>query len=347
MGITETLQKAGQALPMTTLGMHSLRQQVELPAGNWALDVALFTTCTLLAFTHKTIFLFHLVFVLLTLGAFYWQLKGFILRVCTWVLITTAILIYFILAGDLHADELIEIPMLTTILLCVFLIARRRSFAEEKLREIIIRQQAEVARELERMRIGRDLHDSVGQSLAYLHLQLDNLTNNATNRNDESSRMTLEQLRDVAHDAYEQVRDILNSLLPVNSADLAAELQKQSQLVRCEDPFRIQLNCTGMPIALSATVQQQIGYIYREALNNIATHAQANQVNVTITWKPKMLALTIVDNGCGFDVHRAFPCHCYGLRIMHERAKQISGKLTISSIPTVGTTLTLQVTLAQ
>ncbi|MEZ4615460.1 MAG: PAS domain S-box protein [Caldilineaceae bacterium] len=107
------------------------------PVATWLklVDFALCASILLLIFTEQKIFYFHLVFVLLTFGAFYWQLQGFVLRAGIYVSVITLTLIAFVITGHIHSEELVEIPMMTTILLLVFTIARQRTLAEDALRE--------------------------------------------------------------------------------------------------------------------------------------------------------------------------------------------------------------------
>jgi signal transduction histidine kinase len=93
----------------------------------WLLIVA-----SLMVFTDETVLLFHFVFVLLSIGAFYWKLREFIIYTAFWVLIDTAYVFAAVYSGKTQAEELIEIPLLTTILVLIFLIARQKSKAEKK-----------------------------------------------------------------------------------------------------------------------------------------------------------------------------------------------------------------------
>ncbi len=98
-----------------------------------AVDLGLVAIALLMRSTDQTVLFFHLIFVLLAIGAFSWPLRGFILRVGFWVALTTAEVVGAVRSGATQPDELIEIPLLCTILLTVFVIARRRALAQERL----------------------------------------------------------------------------------------------------------------------------------------------------------------------------------------------------------------------
>jgi len=78
--------------------------------------------------------------------------------------------------------------------------------------------------------------------------------------------------------------------------------------------------------------------IAQEAMNNIAKHAEATQVWLTLEGKETAVSLTIRDNGQGFAVNKVSTNHM-GLDIMQERAQGIHAILTIDSTPKQGTTI--------
>ena len=107
-------------------------------SGRWLLliDLALLVTAILMiVITEQTVLFFHIIFVLLAFGAFFWKFQGFILRVLFWVTFTTTVVILAVVSGRTQADELIEIPLLITILLMVFLIASWRAKTQAQLEQ--------------------------------------------------------------------------------------------------------------------------------------------------------------------------------------------------------------------
>jgi PAS domain S-box-containing protein len=114
------------------------RQGMRLAPNHWALllDVAWITLLGLLMLGGEPILFFHLLFVVLTLGAFYWTFKAFVLRAGVAVSLATASFAVFVWRGMIPAEELIEIPELVAIMVLVFLIARQRSRAAQALRKL-------------------------------------------------------------------------------------------------------------------------------------------------------------------------------------------------------------------
>jgi diguanylate cyclase (GGDEF)-like protein len=97
------------------------------------IDVALLVDAVLMITTTETVLWFHVVFVLLSLQAFYLRFRPFILRAGPWVTFTTLVVLEAVREGKTQPDEMIEIPLLTLILATVFVIAARRESARVQL----------------------------------------------------------------------------------------------------------------------------------------------------------------------------------------------------------------------
>jgi signal transduction histidine kinase len=95
-------------------------------------------------------------------------------------------------------------------------------------------------------------------------------------------------------------------------------------------------------INLPLEKQIMLYYIAQEALNNILKHANARTVMIRLKKRRTSIALEIVDDGCGFDANIPDKGGM-GLRIMHERAAKVDGKLEIQSAPGKGTKITATV----
>lgn len=204
----------------------------------------------------------------------------------------------------------------------------------------------QAALEKERARIARDLHDSLGQSLGYLRLKLDEFSMEDAPYTLSQIRGQLARMRDVSNESYELVRSMLAAARPSNSAALNATLQAQARSVGNRARFKVEFKSTGRPQVLSPVVQQQVLYICQEALNNIEKHAGAKTVSINMAWTDTDLTIKLVDDGCGFKTDVAVEAGHYGLSIMHERANEINGGLSVVSSPNNGTELVLYLPLA-
>ncbi|MBK8988309.1 MAG: hypothetical protein IPM39_19950 [Chloroflexi bacterium] len=199
---------------------------------------------------------------------------------------------------------------------------------------------AQAARQ-ERERVARRLHDTLGQNLSYLRLKLDQLTVEETLRHDPAVHQDIERMRDVANEAYEQVRYTMLTLQPDSTPDLTEELLLQTRLMaeRIGAGFHHQLQGKAAPIPPLA--QHKILFIFREALTNVQGHAQAANIEMTIIWTPHDLMVCLTDDGVGFDPDKPAAYGPVGLLVMRQRAEEIKGQLSIRSQPGQGTQVRL------
>ena len=195
----------------------------------------------------------------------------------------------------------------------------------------------------ERNNLYQDLHDVLSQNLGFLHLKLDEYAyykneagrispDKATIQNSRFVPLSdLERMRDVATVSYEIVRGTLNTLHASTSPYLSGLLNHQSSLATADVNFVYRFNETGQPQPLSSYLLNNIYFICREAINNVAKHSNATLVEGKLTWDENDLTIKITDNGQGFDPQSvSLPDH-YGLSIMNERAKKMHGRLQINS----------------
>jgi len=196
--------------------------------------------------------------------------------------------------------------------------------------------------EEERRRLSRDLHDSLGHSLGYLHLKLDQLTSDGSLQDVAAVRQELEQMRQVVDDAYAQTRGALATLKAGASTDLATAIMESASAVGQRAGLQVQVASEGQAGSLSPHVRSEILTLFREGLVNVEQHAHARRVDIRLAWTSDALTVKLSDDGSGFDLD-ALPANGhYGLAIMQERAQNIGGQLVIQSEPGAGARLILQ-----
>jgi PAS domain S-box-containing protein len=213
--------------------------------------------------------------------------------------------------------------------------------------DITARRRAEAERERERNRIARDLHDSLGHSLGYLHLKLDQLAGSDTLGDAAAFRRELAHMRDVTNEAYELVRGMLAALHPSSSTDLATAVLTQARVIGRRGGFEVQLSAEGRSSRLAPTVQQQVLYLLQEALINVERHANAQHVDIKLLWTKDLLTVVLADDGCGFEMGAPQTAGHYGLGIMQERADELNAQLSLSSRPGAGMQVNLQLPLGR
>jgi signal transduction histidine kinase len=116
------------------------------------------------------------------------------------------------------------------------------------------------------------------------------------------------------------------------------------QLTR-KQHFEISIEIEGDPLPILPEIQRGIFYVFQEVLSNIDKYARADQVDVIIKWSEDSLAVTVSDNGIGFNSQNVDDEKHFGLEIMKERITKIDGQLDIVSSENDGTMVTFSVPL--
>ncbi len=194
----------------------------------------------------------------------------------------------------------------------------------------------------ERYRLSRDVHDSLAQEVSYLHFKLDQLTVDPGALDIDETYRQLDHLRDVAGQAYKRIYDMLALQRVPASTNLPEVLLRHAERIGKRAQFEVGFTSVGEVCLLSPSLRQQLLYIYSEILSNVEKHSGAKHVEVRVDWQPGELAITVNDDGCGFDPQGGLPEH-YGLAIMRERAHDIGGQLSLSSQRGSGTEARLHV----
>ena len=192
----------------------------------------------------------------------------------------------------------------------------------------------------ERNRLARELHDAVTQTLFSANLIADVIPR-IWKRNPEEGLQNLEELRQLTRGALAEMRTLLLEMRPesLERADIKSLLTQLADAfigrVRIPVYLQIQGDC-----ALTHEVKIVFYRVAQEALNNIAKHSGARQVELHLECQPGQLHLCIKDDGLGFDAGSIPPGHL-GIAIMRERASSIGASLKIESQPGQGTTVEL------
>lgn len=187
----------------------------------------------------------------------------------------------------------------------------------------------------ERIRLARDLHDAVTQTLFSTTLIAEVLPD-LWEMNPAEGRRRLEELRQLTRGALAEMRTLLVELRPnaLTEIPLPTLLRQLTEAMAGRSRIAIQLSAEG-ECKLPPDVQVALYRIAQEALNNVVKHARASQAIVTLRLC-NPVRLTIADDGAGFDPAAVTADHL-GLRIMRERAEAIGAKLSVYSEPGEGT----------
>ncbi len=214
--------------------------------------------------------------------------------------------------------------------------------------DIRMQQATVAAREDERSRLAREIHDGPAQVFANAIFAVD-IAEQVSRRDPARVPDELTQLRVLLKDGVAEMRRFMADLRPAMLADRGLVPTLQRYITDYNQFFakRIVFTSTDVPETLTSDQQLTLFRIVQEGLQNIQKHAGADDGQIDLFPDAGMLALTIVDQGRGFDPSEPIPGtdHGAGLIGLRERARLIGADLDILSAPSSGTTIRLRLPL--
>lgn len=196
----------------------------------------------------------------------------------------------------------------------------------------------ELARENERKRIAREVHDELGQVMTALRMDLSMLD---MLHGEELPKLggKVQSMKALVDRAISGVRHIATNLRPpALDMGLGAAVEWQVSELKRLGTAEVHLTLEGLSQGMHDDRAMTVYRIVQESLNNIAKYAQAQRVDVYLRLaNDGSLELGIRDDGVGFDRHAMPSERSFGLLGMHERALSIGGDLTVDSAPGQGT----------
>jgi signal transduction histidine kinase len=192
----------------------------------------------------------------------------------------------------------------------------------------------------ERNRLARDLHDAATQTIYAATLIAEALPE-VWARNPAEGQRNLAKLRQLVRGALAEMRTLLFELRPwtLQAADLSRLLEYLGNSLTGRTRIPVEFDVRGEP-ELPADTKVALYRIAQEAFNNIAKHARATRVRVTLRREAEQEVLSIEDDGRGFDPD-SVGGDKMGLNIMGERAEAIGATLTVESAPGRGARVTV------
>lgn len=194
------------------------------------------------------------------------------------------------------------------------------------------------AQEAERHRIAQELHDEVGQSLTVVLLGLKTLEA----RVPEAAATELAAIRETARDVLDDVRRVVGRLRPGVLEDLGLHSALSALCTDLGTVSRIEVQRTfgrGLP-PLTKEAEVVVYRVAQEALTNVARHAQATRVSVSLTRVGEAVVLEVLDDGVGRGPLRPGS----GIVGMQERALLVGARLEVAAQPGHGVRVRLEVT---
>lgn len=223
----------------------------------------------------------------------------------------------------------------------------RRAVVEAELSQILRRTVVE--QEAERRRIARELHDSLGQYLTIMQLDLEGIARHADAGAEIKHRV--EKLKALTADVGQEVNRLAWEIRPTALDDLGLQIAVQQFLEEWGETSQVKydLHLNLSDRRLPAAVETALYRTLQEAVTNVVKHAEAAKVGVILEANSKEVRLIIEDNGKGFDWENlenlSSPTLRLGLLGIRERISLVGGTLEVESEVGHGTTLIVHVPL--
>ncbi|MFK4445740.1 PAS domain S-box-containing protein [Caballeronia udeis] len=214
--------------------------------------------------------------------------------------------------------------------------------SREQLRELSAYMEA--IREEERKRIAMEIHDELGQLLTALKMDVSLLKMRLAD--DSGAAKKADDMRELVEKTIWMVRNVASHLRPAAlNFGIVSALEWLVEDFGRRKGLSCQLWINGREPVLEDAHATAVFRIVQASLTNVARHAGASRVDVTLTSTGTALDLYVSDDGCGFDPAAARKGYSYGLLGMSERARLIGGSLRIDSSPETGTVVSIHVPL--
>ncbi len=231
---------------------------------------------------------------------------------------------------------------------------RRARREIERHREQLVRLASELslAEERERRAIAADLHDHLGQALAFVKLRLTQLAGNAVFCGFESG---LQEILELLDRAIRYTRSLTGELSPpvLHELGLAPALEWLGERFASKHRLPVDVEVANDLPVLSQSARVMLFKSVHELLTNVVKHARAGRARVALRSDGAWLVVSVADDGVGFDPVRAEALAAdaeggaFGLFSIRERARWLGGRLEVASRPGAGAALTLHVPLAR
>ena len=216
-----------------------------------------------------------------------------------------------------------------------------RYIVHRQMRRQLKRLKEERLIEQERMRIAREIHDTLAQGFTGVIVQLEAAEDAQTHGLKKENVDHVRRASELAKDILQEARRSVFALRPqaLEQRELADALHELIARMTAGTSLQAELKVDGTPRKLPAEVEQNLLRIGQEALTNVLRHAGARHFTAKLTFRPEAVLLDLKDDGCGFDLGRRR--EGFGVTGMKERVESLAGRMQIESAPGHGTTISL------
>lgn len=242
----------------------------------------------------------------------------------------------------------ITVVFLASLLLAYFYYVQQKNKEKLKLNKALADVQRQVARGAieaeikERQRIAEELHDSFGQILSLIKLNLTKIQK-ISEKNNHQPDPLIEQTVELANRAFVDLRGISHNMSPIMLKTKGLVLSVKDLVDRIEETsaFSISFEVVNMECCFDPVLEFTLFRTIQELLNNVINHAKASEINLQLIKDDDSITVMLEDNGVGFNEKDLESFKGMGLRNTISRVKNLNGELIIDSSPGRGTTVTI------
>jgi signal transduction histidine kinase len=195
--------------------------------------------------------------------------------------------------------------------------------------------------EQERLRIASDLHDSVNQLLIAAMLEITSAQRRSELNQHEEASASLESAQKILSQVESEIRWVIHDLHPpvLDALGLTAAVRELVERFAAVSSPACALHIEGEPRRLPSKVEIGIYRMLQEALHNACSHANAQQIDVSLTFGEGHVIASVADDGAGFDPAAMEPLSQtgFGLESMRRRIEDLAGRFALSTRPGLGT----------
>jgi signal transduction histidine kinase/ligand-binding sensor domain-containing protein len=193
----------------------------------------------------------------------------------------------------------------------------------------------------ERSRLGREIHDTLLQSLVAVALEFDDIADQL-DPTQATVKARVVRIRARVEEYILEARQSISNLRSpmLEQSDLGTALKRAGEGATGSGGIRFDFSLVGAPRPLDPTLEEQLLRIGQEAISNAVRHGEASSIRLELCFDPRTVRLRVSDDGCGFDPEDPprDTAH-WGIAGMRERAERVGARLSLVSQPGAGTTV--------
>lgn len=247
-----------------------------------------------------------------------------------------------------------SIGFATLLILLGYSFYRRYKLKQEKRLQLEVMKQQDMAtkaiihaEENERRRIAAELHDGVGQMMSAAKMNLSAIENEITFKN-EAQRTYFDKVISMVDESCKEVRSVSHQMMPnaLLKSGLASAVKEFLDKID-HRIIKINLHAEGLHERLNSNTETVLYRVIQECVNNVIKHSGANNLDISLIKDADGVAVTVEDNGRGFDATDKQKFEGIGLKNIISRVAFLKGTVDFDSSPGKGTLVAIHVPIVQ